>query len=509
MLGYTYGGDDVPYEMSDYYDPMSEYEQFKVIDRALNGDLRGTVELTATDMELYNRLKGSYANEYRKATEFSYIPKARQDQVRAERTNPMVMTPPNQNIGFSSGYISTGPMYTNTSNPVLSGYASFNSPPTTPSYPYPNTYYNPGYGSYYGGYYGYYNRSNDYVDYGDPIMNYAMSKINDVGRMHYQGYFEPNSYYSYYQPPQPQMQTVNLNLPNEAIAYGGQLAAIQGSVIQQNIFNVSPADVATKSYEERTTIKVPMEFKQPSWGYYYYTDPYTRAAAIPPAYVNSQQYRDYCRKRQEMVEACYDSIYQSVCSYFGADYDKFKSTIKANYEQYGRQQYKHRHRYDNAIESEEEKSLDLAIDRNMRQVYSYYTSNPYGLTYNPADGWKYVMARLENNKNFKKMNEEFPSNQTAIEFLNEGYPKFAKRQAFEDFCRKARLGDMDYDSGKFRNVVDRDATNKYAHLGFKSVFNPITGQTETSITTPDSIAQKYNERRSRYIQEANKRGGLT
>lgn len=508
MLGSIYGGNS-PYSFPETAksDAMSEDEQFAIIDRALNGDLKGVVTVTQSDMDLYNRHKaaqGTYANEYRKATEFSYVPRAKQEQVKAERAAQMGITPPNQSMGFSSAnYAEAKPLYPQqSSNPVLNGYASFNS---APAYSYPNTYYGNGY---YNPYFNqYYYQPQRMYDYGDPVTNYAMSKVIEMSTLNNNGYFDnTNNYYSGYY--QPQLQTLIID-PNQrpsaaALDFGNRI----NSNFQNDTF-IPLEDKIPEGFEEPVIISMPPELRQNYYGGYgyYNMSPYERAFNSPPPYAQTKQYQDYLKSIQKNKEELMTIIYRSVLGHKGIDYDEYQEQLKASAEENAKRGYNERHKYDN-IFNEAELRIKAEQEENMSRVMSNFRCNPYNISFDPSKAWERIERGLASDRQFQMLQKYMPSNMSYVEFVMDGYPAYMERLKYEEFCHEARLDSMRYDSSKYRNAINRSGINNSPYLGFKPMYDPITRQQTSMVTPPESISQKYNERRASYIREAEKRGGI-
>lgn len=490
MLGSVYGPGDLPFDLPDVKSSseLSEDEQFAVIDRAINGDLKGILPVTQEDIDLYNRKKygGSYANEYRRATEFSYVPKHKQEQVKQERGQAMGMPPP----------IPQQPM----GNPVLSGYQSFGNP--YPQYQYPNTFYNDynqyaGYGYYGGGYYGY----NPYQyqgqpdrDFGNPVVNYAFSRINQFSSIPtYNGY----GYYGYYN--QPKAQTFEVN-PNQSVSpvivqYASNMPtwAIPDTQIKQEW-------VYPEGFESPVTISMSPEIKQRVWTTGYYSQ---------PPYARTEQYRNFVAQKREEQGKLIETIQRKV--YGDEGYERRVNEQKAREQEAAAAEYRRRHMYDATLGirmTPEQQKLKADETANIQRVMSNFRCNPYNISFSLADGWNRILNRINNNKAVQKVMSFFKPDRTTVEFLMEDYPKYKANKEFEQFCRDARIGFMEYDADKYRSVLVRSGISASPYLGFRPTYDPVT-QTQVGVASaPQSIAERYNERRNSYIREAEKRGGV-
>lgn len=512
MLGSIYGG-TYPYQFPETTksDAMSENEQFSIIDRAINGDLKGIVSVTQSDIDLYNHHKAmqeNYANEYRKATEFSYIPRSQQEKVKAERAAQMGITPPHQSAGFSSSnYMEAKPLYPQQpSNPVLSGYASFNS---TPAYAYPNTYFGNGYYPYYNnGYYNsYYQQPQQIYDYGDPVTNYAVSKIAEMSNLSANGYFD-NNYYGGYYNQYPYTREVAITIdPNQRPS---QTALNFGNISNQSFINnqTIPIDDIPEGFEKPVVIHMSEELRNSLYNNYYSgMSPYQRMFNSPPPYAQTKQYQDYVASIQRNNQNLMEVIQRSVLGHKGVDYDEYMEQKKIETEESVKRSYIERHKYDAMLNPIEIK-IKAEQDENMGKVMANFRANPYNISFDQSKTWERVEAALMNDRQFQIIQEYMPSDMSFVEFLAKGYPSYVDKRRYDDFRRTARLESMQYDSSKYRNAIDRSGINGSPYLGFKPIYNPYTGQQSNAVTPPESISQKYNERRASYIREAEKRGGI-
>lgn len=485
-------------------DAMSEDEQFSIIDRAINGDLKGIVSVSQNDIDLYNRHKamqnGTYANEYRKATEFSYVPKAKQAEMKAERAAQMGITPPNQSVGFSSAnYIDAKPLYpSQPSNPVLGGYASFNS---TPSYSYPNTYYGNGYYNpyYNSGYNPYYQPPQQMYDYGDPVTNFAVSKILEMSDLGARGYFD-NNYPGYYAP---QQQTKIIIDPNQRPS---QAALNFGTTSPSTQMNYD-ADIP-KGFEKPVVISMPDDLRASYYGGYYNSQSYYQSVFnSPPPYAQTTQYQEYMNNVQKNKQNLLEIIQRSVLGHSGIDYDEYMEHQKAETEQLAKDRYMQKYQEDKNLNSAELK-IKSEQEANMSMVLSNFRYNPYNIAFDPSKAWERTETNLMNDRQFQMLQEYMPKDMSFVEFLAKGYPSYVDRLKYDEFRHTARADSMQYDSSKYRNAIDRSGINSSPYLGFKPMYDPYTGQQTTAVTPPESISQKYNERRASYIREAEKRGGI-
>ncbi len=496
MLGSVYNAGDLPFDIPDIKSSseLSEDEQFSIIDRAINGDLKGIIPVTQEDIDLYNRKKyeGSYANEYRRATEFSYVPKHKQEQVKRERAQAMGMPPPipQQPVGYPNA----SPM----GNPVLSGYQSFANP--YPQYQYPNTFYNAynqyaGYG-YYGGYYGGYNpyQGQPDRDFGNPVLNYAFSRINQFSSMpNYNTY----GYYNYYNQPKPQTFEVRPNQPVSSVItqYASNMPAwaVQDSPIQQNW-------TYPEGFESPIVISMPPEIKQRVLATGYYNQ---------PPYARTEQYRNFVNQERAEQAKVIETINRTV--YGDEEYERRVNEQKIKEQEAAAAEYQRRHMYDATLGikmTPEQQKLKADEAANMNRVMANFRYNPYNISFSLVDGWNRILSRINNNKAVQKVKSFFKPDRTAIEFLTEDYPKYKSNKDFEDFCREARIGFMEYDADKYRSALVRSGISATPYLGFRPTYDPITQTQVNMASAPQSIAERYNERRNSYIREAEKRGGV-
>ena len=475
---------------------LSEEEQAEIIQRALYGDLKGLIPVTQEDIDLYNRVKykgtETYANEYRKATEFSYVPRHKQEQVKKERAEKMGLIQPPQG------------------NPVLSGYQSFSSPyqpiyqyQYQPQYQYPNTYYSyMGYDrysspySYYGyGYNPYYQNQPD-VDFGDPVTNYAFSRINQLSSP-YQSYY---SGYQYYNAPRNTQFTVNSNMQPSDMLYQYIQSTPDTMMVQES--NIRKEYVYPPGFDdEPVVITIKPEMKRIVDQYNYYN---------PPPYARTEQFKRYVAQQQQERKSFMETLNRM---FFGdEEYQKMVDEQTRRNNEIAANNYKRRHMYDSklagTLNSPQEK-FKIEIEENMRRVINFFNCNPYYIqSFKLHEKWEDINNRILNSKPMQAIRKFFKPTSTFVEFMNEEYPKYKANKDYEDFCRKARISLMEYDADKYRNALYRSGISSTPYLGFKSAYDPVSKSQVNVSSAPQSIAERYNERRNSYIREAEKRGSV-
>ena len=489
MLGSIY--DDVPYET--YPDiksksDLSEDEQVKIIERALYGDLKGVIDVTEADMDLYNRHRHgteSYANEYRKATEFSYVPRNKQKEIKEARARELGITPPSTTFY---------------GNPVLSGYQSFTGSYQQPpqQYQYPDISYNNPYPSYssYGyqgyGYYGGYGYQQPVYDCGDPNMNLIMMMLNQTQNQYNNGYYYNN--YGYYQP---RPDTIRFNVNQQPMPTEQSLSfVIDDKVFAEGLkFDIPEVaePVYPKGYNPLATIEIPKEVND-----------FLNRPSYSNMYAMQQQIQKCIKAEQERQQAVWDDLNRRLLG--AEEYDNIKSERQEYINQVNKEDYKRRHAYDslfyNGNLSEQERKVIAQEKQNTDRLMRHFRNNPYGISYDPSKAWQEIIIRYYNDKETQAMLKDIPADMSAIEVMNIGYPKYLDRKKFEEFYMNARKDAMGYDSSRYRQILTQSGLNASPYLGRSSPTLP--GQ----ISSPDSITQRYNERRNSYIRDAEKRGDV-
>lgn len=503
MLGTTtYSHTDLPYETSNRYANLSEDEQFAIIDRAINGDLKGSIPITEEDMELYNRRKSqeSYANEYRKATEFSYVPRHKQAQVKAERAKAMGLTNPSpipiqqpqqQYQGYQNG------------NPVLNGYQTFNSPiiPPSPinSYNYPNTYYNTGYqNSYNGGLYNTGYRNSYYQPYqpyqpimlNDPVLSFAINSMTQDMNMGPSYYYQ----YPYMQQQRSQQFTINCNQKPS------QFVVDYANSIQSNNVQPQPEYKYPEGFDSEEPVVISMA-------------PWLRQRVMSRMnnrYTMTEEYRKYISQQNQEQRDNYTSIIKAALG--EETYENIVTKQKEMSDKLAMESYKRRRAYEGHFDDPDmtpaQRELKADELRNMQIVYNNFRYNPYNICYKLSDGWKIIQARINSDKTVQKIKSFFNPNSNIFEFLNEEYPRFERQKKLEQFCHDARMDSLSYDADKYRNALMRSGISSTPYLGFRQTYDPITNSNVTVASAPQSISDRYNARRDSYIREAEKRGGV-
>lgn len=495
MLGSVY--DDVPYGTYPEVktaEQLSEEEQVEIIERALHGDLKGILEVTEKDMDLYNRHRHgteTYANEYRKATEFSYIPKHKYKQVQEERAKAMGLEPPpsrrNNNQQQQSYY----------SNPVLSGYQAFNGGNTgyqQPRYQYPNTYYNPvPYGAFgYGGY-GYYGNYQQPYDYGNPYLNYSMSLLQ-------QSAIPQPSYYRQ----QPRQESFLFN-PNQQISETENLIADGKSVFDDKIFTEGLDFGYIEIHDD-----IPKGFEAQPQNIYISIPDSTRNYMSQYSFYNNQnilrqQYAamvaEENKRQAEFIE------YLNECMFGKEEYEKIKAERTEQLNKLYASDYRRRYMYDSEVYkelSDSQRKMKMAEKANMDKVMSYRYYNPYNLVYDPRMEWQNIVYRFNNDRETQAMIKDMPRDMPFVEAMNVGFARYNNRKQLEDFYMKAHSAYMGYDSNRYRSILQQSGISANPYLGRTPV-----GMYNQPITDPNSITARYNERRNSYIREAEKRGGVS
>ena len=486
-----------------------EQQQAEFTNRALYGDLQGKVPITEKDRQImnmysqYNTTPQGYANEYRKATELSYVPRAQLEQVKAQRAAEMGIQPP-------SSYAQATPLYPQ--NPVMNGYRDFGNPYQNLAYNpyagtnfYSNSYYNP---------FGYQQQPQVMIDHNNPIINFAVSKIMQMSD--YQDYYGTQNYYN------TPDRTVRIDF-NKQFNEDNTIVSHLPPEIKENMnryFASMGIDVSNDSndtdWRNGRIIEVPVVglSQNTPYGYPSYYNNYTSYQmqnSLPP-YCRTKQFQDYLEAEKKKQQEFQEAITRDIFRITGNDYDEFTRKMQEKKEEDAKRQIKNRHRYDSFFnnESDEAKKLYEDMEDNMNKVLMNISINPYHYTVSFDDVRDNCNKLMWNEPNIQKARQEMPWNASAIDFWTKYYPQYENRKIVDRLRYLARKGQMDYDSNKYREAITRSGINSQPYLGFaayKPVYNPVTGQ-QSTITPIDSITQKYNERRQNYIMEANKRGGI-
>lgn len=495
MLGNIY--QDVPYEMPDVKSSseLSEEEQVKIIERALHGDLQGIIDVTEADMDLYNRHRHgteTYANEYRRATEFSYVPKNKLKQVQEARARELGITPP------PSVLTQENKPQTFYGNPVMNGYQSFTG--TQPQYQYPNTYYQNPYNTNYGyqGYnYGYqygYGYQQPSYNYG-PLMNLVVTALDQSQYQYNNGYGYGGYYSSYYQP-RPETFRFNPNQTPSQIEQFMYTNSANSSFDSNMAFNApNPIPVDPNVINPLAVISMSPEMDQ------YINQTYYRNNSNNIQQQIQQLWQEQKRKEAEVLTAMNRAL-------MGAEkYDQMQADRENYQKEMNKASYKQRHMYgadysDDTNLTPQQKKMKERERANTERVMSYKRYNPYNILY-PIDIDKnQVWYRYYNDKEVQARLKDMPPDMSAIDFINIGIPRYENRKKFEDFYVKSRQGQMGYDSNKYREILKQSGINATPYVG------PNLNTSPGYVSSPDSITQRYNQRRDLYIKSAERRGDV-
>ena len=506
-------------------------EQFKLIDRALHGDLQGKVIITERDRELYDKFMNNtnsppspdtMMSDCSKRTELSYIPRAQMKAVQEERAMQMGIQAPTPNYSpINQGYSMASPLYP--SNPVMSGYRDFSSP-----YSSQNLGYNPyawggGY-NYYNPYgynpYGYGAAPQQIFDVGDPGLNYAISKVKQMSDLNAAGYFDNQyGYYGGYNYYQPQNKTVHVNLNKEYGSTARQFSECLPPEVREHMdkyfesqgLEVIPDD--SDIVKGSVDIQVPANMSYPMYGGG--QNLVQQVFNAPAPYVYTQQYKDYVQQINYQRQVLNQEICRVVCEYAGVNYDEYCAQAQEIADQQARASLQYIHRYDYKFDrsgmNEYERRIADEEEENMNRSIAHIRNNPYGITWSAADISRYVQAYVDSDREFQMMRKEMPWDMSVIDFMTKGYPAYETRKTVEAFRRRNRQGDLEYDSRKYRDAIMQCGVGGTPYLGAsynRPTYNPSTGQIYQAPSPISDINQKYEQRRASYIAAARTRGGI-
>lgn len=522
------------------YDSMSEDEQLNVIERALHGDLKGIIDVTPKDMELYNR-------RYQ-MSRTGYVTQAEMDKRHQEwlanhpedaaRTQPVLQS----NADFSSGaYQGINQNCTlNNYNPYIGGgYAprnsyenpyggSFNPYASTPI-SYGQQYYQqrPYYG--YGGYYGGYPQQTQQQIanlFEDPVMRFAFSKINQISDMYNSGQMNSNNYYQM-SAQQPRTETVcinpsiennNLQVSDPGIRKHLNLEDSRKFFTSSEV-KLKEFDLPYDDNEDKDIYgQIPVEANNAYRSYYsqYYSmSPLQRALNSPSPYTYTDQYREEVRQFYQNQQNLYNAIGKAVFEYAGyGDYDEYMKQKELDEKRRIADQYRQACEQDQGLTTEEKRHnsevrrrADYLFESGAQLYrYRYCSVNPEQLRYTPQN---FLMTAYRNSPELRDQYKYINPDQTFSEFVN-GYNNYAHHMETVEFARNARKSYMNnYNSDSYRNAILTDNPNaRNSLLGFNTVYDPVRRQTNQVIAPHAGLEDQYAAKRSAYLASAGKiRGG--
>lgn len=517
------------------FDDMSEDSQLDVIERALYGDLKGIIEVTQKDMELYNRRKGM--------SRTGYVSQAEMDK----RHQEWVASHPNEvrpNVQAET-YSSTNPNSFNFANQncTLANYNPYIGGGYKPQNSYPNPYggsYNPyaaspagynqqmyynTYGGYYngGGYYGSYPYYGGYqqqqpIQYADPVFGFALSKIDQMSNMYHTGQFNQNQYYaqSFYQQP---TETICIN----PVVENNQLQVKSPSqrshlFIEESrkFFKNGVSLPVAETEQENKYAQIPTEAINAYRSYYsnyYNMTPMQRALNQPPPYVYSQQFKDAVKQYYDNQQMLQHAIASAVFEYSGlGSYDEYLNQQKQAETERLSEQYRQIYEQDAGL-SPEDKAHNTRVRREADELFergaglatrAYSFVPRWGMTPQQFVQTAYAMSPMLRDQ-YRYINPD----QTFSEFII-GCNRYATHLENVEFARNARKAYMgDYDKDCYRSAIVTDNPNaKNSMLGFNMVYDPIRRQSNQVISPHAGLADQYAAKRAAYMQSANMiRGG--
>lgn len=506
------------------YNQLSEDQRYQIIRRVLDGDLQGKVSLSEDDMILYNKKAyGIIPNAQSSQSAnpsglYNYIPKSAQQPQQIMDTTPLYpqqTAPTGMSYVYPQGYNMTQYQYPSTYyNPNSGYYGGYN--------PY-GGYYNP-YGGYYGGYYPqqpqqsysdpvygmidmFFNQSSDYLlrTYGLPQQQYSN---------YYGGYYPQQSPY----PIQAPTVRTELNPPVDMQMTDYDKQYLSGGT---NMFAAVIAD--DNPYIEQQQTSAPIYANLPSASYYnnYGTGMYSmygQPPLMPNPYMmyNTPVFREELKKRQDDINWFYD---QCMGATFGSmeAYNAFKAKHEEDQKTYQERLYNLAHQYDNTFTPEEmrehikeQNAIQDNLNKAMKHIYPQ--RDYYGRLAEIPVNIDYERAMIVNayNASIHQQVTEASKYQDLATYLNEFLAPMLAKERIDNLIREAHYERFkSYRPDLYRTAIITDNPNsKYAALGFKSEYDPLTGRVTTSVSPPAHIKAKYDERRAQYLNAAaQKQGG--
>lgn len=534
------------------YDDMSEDQQFDVIERALYGDLKGIIEVTPKDMELYNRRKNMSRTGYVSQAEseaFRRKWEAEHPAEMEEHRQKMAALNLNASSTFSSGPMDPSIDYqSNTlnnyepysqvvnnnnlnvgytpqnyySNPYGGGgYNPYMASPVAYNQGYYTSMYNPYGYNYYG-----YNQAPPISNcFEDPISKFAWSKVDQMSQMYHSGQLNyPYGGYGYYQPRQMTEEILaNPEVTDNKLQTTDPI--MRQHLKMESAKNFFRQDIYLPAVEEpkptnNVYVNVPIEKPTMYSGYYssYYSmSPLDRALTTLPPYAQTAEYqtaaREYAQNQQNMMDEIGRVIFQ-----YGnlGDYDETIKSIKEQEIESIRDQYKANLMVDanlpikDRIENQEKRRKMEEYGQRAMYYAAMYASGNYIRIDQFKDLYKNIMnAGLQSSPDFQLQSKYINPNQTFVEYLD-GFNRYSAEKNIREFAANARKAYMGgYDRENYRRSIVTDNPNEAnSMIGFKNVYDPIKRQMNQVVTPYEGLADKYAAKRAAYIERAGMyRGG--
>jgi hypothetical protein len=481
------GSYEVPVVQPVQFESMPQDQQIEIIERAIYGDLRGKVPLSPRDLNMYREYVLSHKG---------YVSSVQQQ-------------PAQQNYGAT---------------PSLRSYDTYNSAPNynTAQQPYNvgANYYNPySQQNYYGsmnsyGYYGTVEEDPTMAGY-DPISKYVLSEIEQHNAYEDSGYNYGGQYGSYYSGgyDRPRdTETVRIDEPRNPMAPLPMNPNTDSQFKYENIFNAP--------IEHNFNITIPEQNPEPiyaevpvmyptynSYGYGYNGYSYN----LPP-YAYTQSFRDYQNKKYQKYMDVQNSIMNAGFAITGRDYEEWAQAQRAAQQQIQKEQYEAIHKDDWRYTESKLKEVRVYEEKNRANFEKawriHYT--PEGVRYDPQADWSNAFRVINSSPLFRRLDQLIRPDSTTIE-----YTRALGQLEIEDTVAKMRRRNRLYSAQNYnqdlyrRQIAMGSNEHKYAYLGFKKTYDPVTGQQITTVSPPDAIKQKYEARKAAYQASAEARGGLT